>query len=296
MIVRTTTPEGRPCLAAAARPGAPPRRMEGRLADLLRMPRAAFDAAWRDAAESGEELPAAATPLAPLDGEMEVWAAGVTYKRSEQARMEESETPDIYARVYGAERPELFFKANARRVAGPGRPVVIRADSSWNVPEPELALVVNAHAEIVGYTIANDSSSREIEGENPLYLPQAKVHAACCGLGPAIMPAAAVPDPLRLGIRMRIERDGAQAWSGETSTAELHRELQTLVDYLFREDEHPCGVVLCTGAGLVPDPPFTLAEGDVVQIEIDGLGTLTNPVVAGKAALPGSPTSQEADA
>ncbi|MHB8618071.1 MAG: fumarylacetoacetate hydrolase family protein [Chloroflexota bacterium] len=226
-----------------------------------------------------------ASILAPLDTDMEVWAAGVTYKRSEQARMEESETPDIYSRVYAAERPELFFKATPRRVSGDGMPLAIRADSSWDVPEPELAVVANAGGEIVGYTIGNDMSSRSIEGENPLYLPQAKVYAGCCGLGPGITPAWDVPDPYRLGITMEIRRDGPVCWRGATNTSELNRRLDDLVAHLFREDTFPAGVILSTGTALVPDSPFTLAAGDVVSITIDGLGTLSNPVVRGKQAL-----------
>jgi 2-dehydro-3-deoxy-D-arabinonate dehydratase len=221
--------------------------------------------------------------LAPIDGDSEVWAAGVTYKRSEEARVEESGTPDIYSTVYSAERPELFFKATPRRVAAPNAPVVVRADSTWDVPEPELVLVVNAYAEIVGYTVGNDVSSRSIEGENPLYLPQAKVYAGCCALGPGITPAWEVPDPYQLTIRMTIERDGHSAWEGETSTRELKRRLDELVLYLFREDEFPDGVFLCTGTALVPDKPFSLAAGDEVHISIDQLGTLHNSVVKGKA-------------
>ena len=232
-----------------------------------------------------EEAEIAGTWLAPVEGEIEVWAAGVTYKRSMAARMEESETPDIYNRVYTAERPELFFKANARRVACPGDPVVIRADSAWDVPEPELALVVNTHGEIVGYTVGNDMSSRSIEGENPLYLPQAKVYAGACALGPAITPAWTVKDPYALTMHMTIERGGQLHWQGETSTSLLNRRLDQLVAYLFREDEFPDGVILCTGTALVPEEPFTLQEGDRVSISIDHIGTLSNPVVRGKAGF-----------
>ena len=253
------------------------------IADLLRLSssdlRAAVDAA----------TPTDAKPtriLAPLDGGTEVWAAGVTYKRSEEARVEESATPDIYSRVYRAERPELFFKASPRRVAAPDTPVVVRSDSTWDVPEPELAIVVNAYAEIVGYTIGNDVSSRSIEGENPLYLPQAKVFDGGCALGPGIVPAWEVADPYVLGIRMRIARGGAVHWQGETSMREFARRLDDLVAYLFREDDFPEGVIVSTGTALVPDSPFTLDAGDVVEIEIDSLGALRNPVVRGKAARP----------
>jgi 2-dehydro-3-deoxy-D-arabinonate dehydratase len=223
--------------------------------------------------------------LAPIDGETEVWAAGVTYKQSEQARMEESGTPDIYAKVYAAKRPELFFKATPRRVAGPGAPIVVRSDSTWDVPEPELVLAVNAHAEIIGYAIGNDVSSRSIEGENPLYLPQAKIYAGCCGLGPGITPAWEVSDPYNLTIHLAIERKGQVYWKGETSTRELKRRFDELVTYLFLENDFPDGVFLCTGTALVPERQFTLEPGDVVQIDVDQLGTLRNPVVRGKVEL-----------
>jgi 2-dehydro-3-deoxy-D-arabinonate dehydratase len=225
--------------------------------------------------------------LAPIDGETEVWAAGVTYKQSEQARMEESGTPDIYASVYAAKRPELFFKATPRRVAGPGAPIVVRTDSTWDVPEPELVLVVNAHAEIIGYTIGNDVSSRSIEGENPLYLPQAKVYTGCCSLGPGITPAWEVSDPYNLTIHLAIERNEQVYWEGVTSTRELKRRFDELVTYLFLENDFPDGVFLYTGTALVPERQFTLEPGDVVQIDIDQLGTLRNPVVRGKVELEG---------
>jgi len=255
------------------------------LADLLRLSadelRRRVDALSRTEA-SRESVD---TLLAPIDGQTEVWAAGVTYQRSEEARVEESGTPDIYTRVYTAERPELFFKATPRRVAGPEAQIVVRADSTWDVPEPELALVVNSRAEIVGYTVANDVSSRSIEGENPLYLPQAKVYAGSCALGPGVTPAWEVPDPYALSIRMRIARADGTSWNGQTSTRELKRRLEELVEYLFREDTFPDGVILCTGTALVPDSPFTLESGDRVEIEIDRLGTLRNPVVRGKAGV-----------
>lgn len=252
------------------------------LAALLRLPMSEL----RAALEAVRPVDAPEVPLlAPIDGGTEVWAAGVTYKRSEEARVEESGTPDIYTRVYTAERPELFFKANARRVAGPGAPIAVRADSTWDVPEPELAVVANAHAEIVGYTIGNDVSSRSIEGENPLYLPQAKIYAGSCALGPGIVPAWEIADPYALTIRMRIERGGQTCWEGETGTSGLKRRLEELVAYLFREDDFPDGVILCTGTALVPDSPFTLEAGDVVEIEIGPLGRLRNPVVRGKANL-----------
>ena len=252
------------------------------LSELLRLPLSELRALLDRAAGSSTSPAGAGRLLAPVDGETEVWAAGVTYKQSEEARVEESGTPDIYTRVYSAERPELFFKATPRRVVGPDQPIVVRADSTWDVPEPELAVVVNAHAEIVGYTIANDVSSRSIEGENPLYLPQAKVYAGCCALGPGIALAWEVPDPYGLAIRMRIDRGRSELWRGRTSTGELKRRFEELVAYLFREDDFPGGAILCTGTALVPESPFTLEPEDVVTIEIDQLGTLRNPVRRGK--------------
>jgi 2-dehydro-3-deoxy-D-arabinonate dehydratase len=225
--------------------------------------------------------------LAPLDGRMEVWAAGVTYRRSRQARMAESErSADVYEQVYDAPRPELFFKSAAWRVRGDGEPVAVRADSTWDVPEPELALVLTPDGTVAGYTVCNDVSSRSIEGENPLYLPQAKTYLGGCAAGPGIRPAADVPDPYALGIGMTIARGGDMVWSGTASTAELHRRLGELVDYLFRAESFPDGVVLSTGTCLVPDPPFTLTAGDTVTITIDGVGVLTNPVVRGRPKLP----------
>jgi 2-dehydro-3-deoxy-D-arabinonate dehydratase len=252
----------------------------GSIAELLRLSAAEFRSRLEAASASERNSPL----LAPIDGETEVWAAGVTYKRSEEARVEESATPDIYTRVYRAERPELFFKANARRVAGPDEPVAVRADSTWDVPDPELVLVVNAFAEIVGYTIGNDVSSRSIEGENPLYLPQAKVYARSFACGPGITPTWEVPDPYALAIRMRISRGGGVHWRGETSMREFARRLEDLVSYLFREDDFPEGALLSTGTALVPEAPFNLEAGDVVEIDIDALGQLRNSVVRGKRA------------
>ena len=251
------------------------------LHELLRLPlsalRTRLEAAQRSAVHTQSyDL------LAPIDGTTEVWAAGVTYKRSVDARVEESQTPDLYTRVYLAQRPELFFKATPHRVAGPMEPIGIRSDSTWDVPEPELALVLNVHGEIVGYTIANDVSSRSIEGENALYLPQAKVYARSCALGPGWTPAWEVADPYKLSIRMSIERARGVYWTGQTSTSELKRSLDELVDYLFREDDFPDGAILCTGTALVPAPPFTLEPDVLVGIQIDELGALRNPVVRGK--------------
>jgi 2-dehydro-3-deoxy-D-arabinonate dehydratase len=217
--------------------------------------------------------------LAPIAGQ-EVWAAGVTYWRSRTARMEESKVAgggSFYDRVYEADRPELFFKSQGWRVRGPGMPLRIRADSSWNVPEPELALYVNARAEIVGYTIGNDMSSRDIEGQNPLYLPQAKVYDGSCGLGPAVLVAEAPLSP-DTPIGIRILRGGAVAFEGSTTLAQMRRDPRELVAYLYRETSFPQGAVLLTGTGVVPPDDFTLRPGDEVRIEIGGIGELVNPI------------------
>jgi 2-dehydro-3-deoxy-D-arabinonate dehydratase len=231
-----------------------------------------------DGTGSGESMALDSVELlAPID-DQEVWAAGVTYRRSRDARMEESTQRDVYDLVYDADRPELFMKATPRRVAGPGQSITVRSDSTWDVPEPELVLVINTHGEIVGYTVGNDVSSRSIEGENPLYLPQAKIYDHSAALGPAIALVSEVGDPLALSIQLVIERDGAEAFRGETSTAEIHRSLDELVSYLFRGNSFPDGAFLMTGTGIVPPDEFTLSNGDVVHISIDGIGTLTNPV------------------
>jgi 2-dehydro-3-deoxy-D-arabinonate dehydratase len=216
--------------------------------------------------------------LAPIDVQ-EVWAAGVTYLRSRDARMEESSEQDVYERVYNAGRPEIFFKATPSRVSGPGEAVAIRGDSSWDVPEPELALVINAHGETVGYTVGNDMSSRSIEGDNPLYLPQAKMYSACAGLGPVIALADDIADARNLPIGLTIERDGATLLEGETSTDQMARTFDDLVGYLHRYNAFPFGVFLMTGTGIIPPSEFTLEDGDIVSIVINGVGTLTQPVV-----------------
>ena len=238
-------------------------------------------------AVAGAAIPLADVELlAPVDGRTEVWAAGVTYERSRDARVVESEhEADVYERVYTAERPELFFKSAAWRVVGPGGPVSVRADSEVDVPEPELAAVLNHAGEVAGYTICNDMSSRSIEGQNPLYLPQAKIYLGGCAVGPWIRPAWELPDPYAMTIEMSISRAGAVAWTGSTSTGGLRRRVTELAGYLFREDAFPDGVVLSTGTCLVPDLPFTLQAGDEISIRIDEIGELTNPVVRGKSAL-----------
>lgn len=219
------------------------------------------------------------TFLAPVD-QQEVWAAGVTYKRSQVARMEESESgASHYDKVYDADRPELFFKATPSRVSGPGEPVRVRRDSNWSVPEPEFTLVINPDGRIVGYTIGNDMSARDIEGENPLYLPQAKFYKQCAGLGPCVLLADEELDLAATRIELIIQRGETQAYQGTTDLSQLHRTLPDLADWLFRESEFPNGAFLMTGTGIVPDDDFTLEDGDTVSITVAGVGTLTNPVV-----------------
>ncbi len=217
--------------------------------------------------------------MAPIDRQ-EVWAAGVTYKRSQVARMQESETAaSHYDRVYTAPRPEIFFKATPSRVSGPGEPVRVRADSQWSVPEPELALVISPAKRLVGFTAGNDMSARDIEGENPLYLPQAKVYNGCCGLGPFVLIPEAPVDRNATKIRLTILRSGATVFAGETDLGQMKREFDELIDWLTRENDLVDGAFLLTGTGVVPPDNFTLIDGDVSQIEITGIGTLTNPVV-----------------
>ena len=211
------------------------------------------------------------TLLAPID-QQEVWAAGVTYKRSQTARMEESETSaSCYDLVYEADRPELFMKATPHRVSGPGQPVRIRYDATWNVPEPEITCVVSSQGILVGFTIGNYMSSRDIEGENPLYLPQAKVYRQCAGLGPCITLLDSMPAREDTGIKLQIERGGEVVFEGNSGVSEMHRTFEDLIGYLCREQEFPNGVFLMTGTGIVPDSDFTLNAGDVVHITICGI-------------------------
>jgi len=275
-IVRYAGPAG---VAVGVRDGAGVRPLPvASVAELLALPleriRGIAEAAGPAAAG-----PAAAGParlLPPVDGLTEVWACGVTYQRSSEARQEESDVADVYARVYAAARPELFFKSPAWRVCGDGEPIGIRPDSEISVPEPELALVCNSRAEIVGVTICDDVSSRSIEGQNPLYLPQAKIYSGACALGPGITPVWELAGLGTLAITAAVRRGASVAWSGQTSTARLHRDLTELVGYLFRCASFPHGVILSTGTGLVPELSFTLLPGDEVRIGIDGVGTLTN--------------------
>jgi 2-dehydro-3-deoxy-D-arabinonate dehydratase len=218
------------------------------------------------------------TLLAPVC-KQEVWAAGVTYKRSKIAREEESVgAAQFYDKVYTAARPELFLKASAWRVVGPGGPVRIRKDGKWNVPEPELALVISPGLKIVGYTIGNDMSSRDIEGENPLYLPQAKVYDGSCAVGPVITLAGAMPPLPQVQIKLEIDRGGKRAFEGTTNLGQMARTSEDLVGWLTRETSFPRGAILLTGTGIVPPDDFTLASGDDIRITIDGIGTLANRV------------------
>jgi 2-dehydro-3-deoxy-D-arabinonate dehydratase len=218
------------------------------------------------------------TLLPPID-EQEVWAAGVTYKRSQEARERESPgAARFYDLVYSAARPELFFKATADRVVGPGGQLHIRRDSRWTVPEPELALVLSPRLHIVGYTIGNDMSSRDIEGENPLYLPQAKIYDHACSLGPVITLAEAMPSSEHITLRMTIERRGDRVFEGSTAVSAMKRTFAELVDWLGRENSFPHGAILLTGTGIVPPDEFTLEVGDLIAIDVSGIGCLTNRV------------------
>jgi 2-dehydro-3-deoxy-D-arabinonate dehydratase len=228
--------------------------------------------------------------LAPAGGQP-VWAAGVTFRRSRDARLQESRGLDAYDKVYLAERPELFLKALPGTARGPGQPIGVRADSDWDVPEPELVVVADRRGRIVGYTIGDDVSSRSIEGENPLYLPQAKLYRGSCALGPCLVLVAEAPDPGDMEIALVIERDGAELFADRCSVADMKRSLGELVDWLWRGQDLPLGAVLLTGTSIVPPPELTLRPGDLVRISITGLGELANPVelvtTSGSAAGPG---------
>jgi 2-dehydro-3-deoxy-D-arabinonate dehydratase len=248
-------------------------------AELLRLPLDEIRRIVENPGERAEGSPGA--PAVPIDGRTEVWASGVTYLRSRTARMDESTDPDIYDRVYAAERPELFFKSPAWRVVTDGEPVAIREDSEWDVPEPELAVIANRFGEIVGYGACNDMSSRSLEGENPLYLPQAKVFAGACAIGATIRPAWEV-DAAELPIRLTIERGGSVVVQEETATSAMARTPADLVDWLFRAENFPDGVWLSTGTGIVPPDDFTLHVGDVVTVTVEGVATTTNRVESGR--------------
>jgi 2-dehydro-3-deoxy-D-arabinonate dehydratase len=229
--------------------------------------------------ESGRQTHLKDVSLLPPIDRQEVWAAGVTYKRSQEARERESSgAARFYDLVYSAPRPELFFKATAGRVVGPGDRVRVRRDSKWSVPEPELTLVVSPRLKIVGYTIGNDMSARDIEGENPLYLPQAKVYDHSCAIGPVITLVEAMPPLDRVTIRLTIERRGEQVFEGSTSLSQMARSFEDLISWLGRDNSFPNGVFLLTGTGIVPPDAFSLVSGDLVHIDITAIGRLTNLV------------------
>jgi 2-dehydro-3-deoxy-D-arabinonate dehydratase len=216
--------------------------------------------------------------VAPISPEIELWGAGVTYLRSRDARKEESGVPDVYQRVYEADRPELFFKSNAVRARGTNSPVGIRYDSAASVPEPEVAIYINRYREIIGYAICNDMTARTIEGENPLYLSQAKIYIGSTAIGPDITPAWLAPTSAEMKIKARILRGTEIAWEAETSLGALNRTLEDLITYLFRCQDFPHGVILSTGTGIVPPLDISLAAADVVEIDVAGVGKLTNTV------------------
>jgi 2-dehydro-3-deoxy-D-arabinonate dehydratase len=258
--------------------GVAPLRDCGSISQLLRFDRSGFEAilSETDAPISVDRL----RLLPPLDGGAEVWAAGVTYMVSKEARVEESTEADVYRRVYNAERPELFFKSIAWRVVTDGEPIGIRADSPNNVPEPEVGIVLNHAGELVGLTIVDDVSSRTIEGANPLYLPQAKVYDGCCAIGPSIVPIGLISDPDDIGVEMTIRRGAEPVFTGSSSTSRLKRSFAELAGFLFHQMSFPDGVVLATGTSVVPPLTESLAHGDVVEIEIEGLGRQVTPVAS----------------
>jgi 2-dehydro-3-deoxy-D-arabinonate dehydratase len=220
------------------------------------------------------EVPHLLLPVQPH----EVWAAGVTYERSREARLAETTTVGIYDKIYDAERPELFFKATASRCVGPNAPIGIRSDSRWTVPEPELAVVLSEEGEVLGYTLGNDMSARDIEGENPLYLPQTKIYRACCSIGPTIL-LSDEPVERSLSLWCRIERRGREVFRGEVSTSRIRRPIAELVTYLRRANDIPPMTVLLTGTGIVPPDEFACEEGDVIEIGADEIGVLRNPAI-----------------
>ncbi len=215
---------------------------------------------------------------APISPEIELWGAGVTYLRSRDARKEESGVPDVYQRVYEADRPELFFKSTAVRARGTNAPIGIRYDSEASVPEPEVAIYINKHREIIGYAICNDVTARSIEGENPLYLSQAKIYIGSTSLGPDITPSWLAPSKEAMAIKAKIVRGSTIPWEAETSLGKLNRTLEDLVDYVFRCQDFPHGVILSTGTGIVPPMDVALAAGDIVEIDVAGVGILRNTV------------------
>jgi len=259
--------------AVAARAG----RTGRPLADVIRGLAASAEPAYEYAALDRAPAPDSPHLLLPVVPP-EIWAAGVTYERSREARLAETTTAGVYDKVYDAERPELFLKATPSRCVGPNAAVGIRADSRWTVPEPELAVVLGEGGEVLGYTLGNDMSARDIEGENPLYLPQTKIYRACCSIGPTVL---LTEDALERRLRLwcRIDRRGSEVFRGEVSTARLRRPIADLVTYLRRANDIPAMTVLLTGTGIVPPDAFACEEGDVIEIGADEIGVLRNPAV-----------------
>jgi len=276
MIVRYQNDEA-PCVGVLTDVGIHPLGVEN-MAALLRVPTSEARAIVQ-AATTHEPVSANTKLLAPIDGATEVWASGVTYECSRDARVEESAMKDVYQRVFDAARPELFFKSVAWRVRTGGAPIAIRADSRQSVPEPELVLVLNRLGEIFGYAVGNDMSSRDIEGENPLYLPQAKIYDSSFAMSAGIRPAWEVPNPYRLPISLTVTRNDVVTWQGESSTELLHRTFDDLVEHLFRCYSLPDGALLSTGTGIVPGLDFTVLPGDQIRITIEGLMDLENTVM-----------------
>jgi 2-dehydro-3-deoxy-D-arabinonate dehydratase len=258
------------------------RRLDLDLDELLRLP---LNEIRELVAKAVDPVGSVERRLPPVAGRVEVWGAGVTYERSRAARVEESQVADVYSLVYEAHRPELFFKSVGWRVMAEGDPIGIREDSPLNVPEPEVAVVANRFGEIVGYTVCNDVSSRSIEGENPLYLSQAKIYAGACAVYSGIRPAWELTDPADLSIRAEIRRGDDSVWMATGSTSRMRRTFTELVDWAFRAQEHPDGLVLTTGTMLVPEMDVSLEDGDIVTIEVEQVGTLTNHVRRGLAAF-----------
>ncbi len=274
-LFRVRLPDGSHRLAVGTPDTGPTRLLERELS-LDQLLGEGMDLSAAIALATDEPIPAGAHLVAPVESQ-EVWGAGVTYQRSREARVEEAADPTPYDLAYEAERPELFFKSSGWRCVGPDEPIGIRRDSPWNVPEPELVLVLAADMRIAGYTIGNDVSSRSIEGENTLYLQQAKTYERSCALGPCIVPVDAVAPPF--GIQIEVARRDQVAFAGGTSTDEMRRSFEELARFLGAAMPFPAGVLLLTGTGIVPDATFALQPGDTVRISVEGLGTLQNPVV-----------------
>ncbi len=280
-IYRVALPDGSKTLAVGSPEGGPAELVEGvRLDDLLAGSASRFWATLSDAPRSA--LPTSARVVAPIESQ-QVWAAGVTYAPSRDARKAESAHAAAYAAVYGASRPELFYKASGGQVRGPGDTIMVRSDSTWDVPEPEVALVLTSTFEVAAITIGNDVSSRSIEGANPLYLPQAKVYDGSCAVGPCLVP---VPADRDLDIELIIERAGQEVFRGSASASAMLRTFEELASWLGRARTLPAGAFLLTGTPIVPPPEFTLLAGDLVRITIGGIGTLANPVDVLHCGLP----------